>query len=514
MTDVGPGRVVRYHPSVRFLLAFLALLAIAGPAHADDVSAAGRGVVRVVTIATIDGEVVGFGHGSGFAVAPNRIVTNAHVVELAQRYPGNVLVGIVPSEGERSYQGRLVAIDQSRDLALIEITGVRLAPLALFNGPVGEGETVVALGYPGNVDLATARTAADFIAPLSPVRSQGGFSGRRALSGTQVLVHTANIARGNSGGPLLDRCGRVIGVNSALARADDGDASFAFAVAGSELASFLREAGQPATTVGTPCTTIEAQMAADAAAEERARRAAESAAGADAARTQAEREIALAEAREANARVRENFMGAAGLLLVLGAMAVGGGALLATQGRKRAAMWTTGAGGVVMLTAIGVFVARPEFDPDALAVVAAPTRLADAGLGRMTCRLVPERSRVTVSDTKDVMLDYRGDGCINGRTQYAEDGAGGWQRVLVPAEDATVSILSYQPASRTYATTRYLLSEAAMAEARRLRSSVTIKACTGEGAARANLAGQQAAIRAALPALPNEKLVYSCRRTG
>ncbi|MCH3002760.1 hypothetical protein K3W91_14770, partial [Listeria monocytogenes] len=82
------------------------LFSLVGPARADDISATGRGVVRVVTIAIVEDEVVGFGHGSGFAVAPNRIVTNAHVVELLTRYPGNVVIGIVPSEGSKSYQGK------------------------------------------------------------------------------------------------------------------------------------------------------------------------------------------------------------------------------------------------------------------------------------------------------------------------------------------------------------------------------------------------------------------------
>ncbi|PKP93258.1 MAG: serine protease, partial [Alphaproteobacteria bacterium HGW-Alphaproteobacteria-16] len=219
----------------RLLLALLMLVGLAVPAAADDISAAGRGVVRVVTIAVIEGEVVGFGHGSGFAVAPNRVLTNAHVVEAAERYPGNVMIGIVPSEGARSFQGRLIAIDVDRDLALIEFSGIRLPPLTFYNGPVNEGDSMVALGYPGNVDLATARSANDFITPLTPVRSQGVFSGRRDLQGVAVLLHTAGIARGNSGGPLLDPCGRVLGVNAALTRADDGDASFGFAISNDEV---------------------------------------------------------------------------------------------------------------------------------------------------------------------------------------------------------------------------------------------------------------------------------------
>ena len=95
---------------------------------------------------------------------------------------------------------------------------------------------------------------------------------------------------------------------------------------------------------------------------------------------------------------------------------------------------------------------------------------------------MPDRSRVTVSQPAETKLAWGGDGCMNGRTQYAEDGRGGWQRVLVPDEEATVSILAYQPATRTYTNTRYFLDEARMAEARRLREGVSIKACSTDGA--------------------------------
>ena len=84
----------------------------------------------------------------------------------------------------------------------------------------------------------------------------------------------------------------------------------------------------------------------------------------------------------------------------------------------------------------------------------------------------------------------------------------------MPDEEATVSILAYRPATRIYTNTRYFLDDARMAEARRLRQGVTIKACSVDDAARANLAGQQAAIRAALPPVPNEQLVYTCKPAG
>lgn len=498
---------------MRYLLLLVAALFAAAPAHADDITAAGRGVVRVVTIAVAEDEVVGFGHGSGFAISPTRIVTNAHVVELAARYPGNVVVSVVPSEGDKSFQGKLVAVDPDRDLALIEVTGVRLAPLALYGGPANEGEALVALGYPGNVDLATARSSADFITPQSPVRSQGVFSGRRDLAGTNVLLHTANIARGNSGGPLLDRCGRVIGVNSALTRGEEGDASFGFAVAESELAAFLRDAKQPAQIVGTPCITMEERLAADRAADDDARYATDAEARAATDRARAEREAALIEARTAAQVTRENFMAGAALLLVLGALALGGGGLLASRGDRR---WVYAAGGGVLLMAGGVvlFLLRPGFDPASVRSAGSAAARTTASTGALVCSFQPERSRVTVSSPGETRLSWNGDGCMNGRTQYAEDGRGGWQRVLVPDSEATVSILAYQPASGTYTDTRYFLSDAAMTEARRLRKGVAVKACSTDAAARANLASQQAAVRAVLPAVPNEKLVYSCKRGG
>ena len=143
---IGIASIVKH---ARGLMIALVLALVAGAlvapraAKADDVGATSRSVVRVVTIAIVDQEVVGFGHGSGFAVGPNRIVTNAHVVELAQKYPDNVVIGVVPSEGSKSYQGRVVAIDTKRDLALIEFTGGSLPVATLFTGAVDDSMGLV-----------------------------------------------------------------------------------------------------------------------------------------------------------------------------------------------------------------------------------------------------------------------------------------------------------------------------------------------------------------------------------
>ena len=496
---------------LRFLLPLLFLLAIASPARADDISVAGRSVVRVVTIAFEDGEVVDFGHGSGFAVAPNRIVTNAHVVQVAADMPKDtVTIGVVPSEGNQAYRARVVTVDPARDLALLELEEGSLPPIALFTGPVEDGSPVTALGYPGNVDLATARSADDYITPLPATRSVGIFSNVRPINGITTLLHTANIARGHSGGPLLDQCGRVLGVNTLITRNQEGDAPFAFAVANRELTTFLREARQPFQAVATECVSMTDRLREDqnrTAAEQRQR---EAEAAARAAQT---RERALARIEES----RENRIGIAVLLLVLSLLAFGGGGIMLIKNRERPAIILGGSGAVLLLAAVIVFFTRPS-----LADAEAPTNSAEATgnqaaaasfAGRNVCRLVGERSRVTVSSTGDVPLEWTDSGCVNQRTQYARNGDT-WTRVLVPGSEQAVSVLQFKPASGEYVVTRYLLGAQAMERVRALRRNVDIKACTADPEARTVLADQLRDINALLPRLPDERLVYRCRHDG
>jgi hypothetical protein len=426
------------------------------------------------------------------------------------------VIGIVPSEGSKSYQGKVIALDAVHDLALIEFTGKPIPTVALYTGPVSEGGLVTALGYPGNVDLATAKSAADYIHPLSPIRSEGVFSGRRQMSGTDVMLHTAQIARGNSGGPLLDSCGRVIGVNSAITRGEDGDSTFGFAIADSELTAFLIKAKQTYAAVGTPCTSIADIDKLDAQADAKASALADGIKREAASKAVLAREAVLTAARDAAERHRENVMGLAGLLLVFGAMAVGAGGVLDVQALRREAIWAWAIGGVVMAGAIVLFVLRPAGVPVLATTAAISVDLpaaamsSTAPLGKMVCSFVPERSRVVSSPTSDLTIDWGAAGCMNARTQYAENGSK-WDRILVPSEEQTVSVLQFDPAARSYVTTRYFLSADQMDGLRKIRAQVTLKACSPDEAGRITLASQQASIRAALPAQPNEKIVYSCK---
>lgn len=165
------------------LAVFLAFLSALKPAFADsgDVDAAARGVVRVVLVGQEGGQLVPITHGTGFAVTPTQIVTNAHVLREAMQ-DDTLRIGIVPSEGESSAYARINAISPRNDLALIEIVGsaLRLPPLALAGGqePGTLGE-VVAVGYPMNVDLAQGLSLDDIFRAQPPVKSRGFQSGER-----------------------------------------------------------------------------------------------------------------------------------------------------------------------------------------------------------------------------------------------------------------------------------------------------------------------------------------------
>ncbi|QIQ85618.1 trypsin-like peptidase domain-containing protein [Erythrobacter sp.] len=512
------------------LLALLCLLVAPRPAAADpgDIDAAARGVVRVVLIARDGEELVPVTHGSGFAVTPSMIVTNAHVIREALQDDG-LRIGIVPSEGDDGAYARPVAVSPRNDLALVEIVdgSLRLPPLT-FSGevPRGMGE-VSAVGYPMNVDLAQGLDLGDIFRAQPPVKSRGFLSGERPSRQFDTILHTAPIARGNSGGPLLDGCGRVLGVNSFGADSDGSDAEFYFAVSLRELLPFLRANEIDPRINALPCRSIDELNAAERARFEAQRAEAR-------AKLQA-REQQLREARE-KARIaallavseeRENAMAIAALLLLLG----GGAGFMAAQLRRRAlvgetsqtpALAAAGIAGAALIGAVLVWITRPGFaeveDRAAAAMEEAPggqepgsgdgPPASLARDGTLICSLVPDRSRVVTARTDDVQFDWVGDGCVNSRTQYGMmDGE--WTRVFVPDDEEAVSVNIYDPDTRTFRTDRYLLGREAMEEARRVRDAYDPPACGLTDAARI-VAEQQSAVMALLPERPNERLVYSC----
>lgn len=148
----------------------------------------------------------GWGVGSGVVVAPGRVLTNAHNLRQDE-------VTVTFGDG-RSEKGRVAGSDPDLDVAVIEVDTGELEPI---NWPEEQrspelGQAVIALGNPGGRGL---RVTPGFVS--SAQRSFRGPRGRRIAG---AVEHTAPLPRGSSGGPLVDRDGALLAINTV--RVDGG----------------------------------------------------------------------------------------------------------------------------------------------------------------------------------------------------------------------------------------------------------------------------------------------------
>ncbi len=161
--------------------------------------------------------------GSGFSVAPETIVTNAHVVAGVDR------PNVHRTDGRR-LQATVVVFDPNRDLAVLRVPGLGQDPLPVGEGEVGDDGAV--FGHPGGQDELE----------ISPARIEDVINARGLdLYGSrpirrEVLVLAADLEPGDSGGAVVDTTGTVVGV--AFAIAPDQPAT-AYALSGGELQTVL-----------------------------------------------------------------------------------------------------------------------------------------------------------------------------------------------------------------------------------------------------------------------------------
>ncbi|OAN55625.1 S1C family serine protease [Sphingobium sp. TCM1] len=503
----------RFTPALGFLLALIA--PVASHAEQQDIAAAARGVARVVLVATDGTEAYFVGHGSGFAVAPDKILTNAHVVELA-REEKNLVIGVIPSEGTKTYGGRIIAYSPGNDLALIQLEEGRLPVSTFYAGAVSDGQHVTAIGYPGTVDRAQGLGLKQLVEPLATVKTSGTISSGRASQNFDTVLHTAPLAAGNSGGPLVDDCGRVIGVNSFGSVSDGNDAEFGFAVSWREVASFLRQAGISSLHTIVGCRSMAEADAADAALTQREAQASEqkNRASADA------REEALTRARDAAERdvitARENAMAGAALFLALAVLGLAAGGLFYSQGKERKATWFLASGGVLLFVALGLFFLKPSFSSiddkvKLQADIGVAANGAYAWAGDNVCKVDLDRSRLTVSQPNDIGFNWAEGGCVNGDTQYVSVGTQ-WQRPTVPDEANYVTTSQFDPATGTLRVQRWLPDLDTMGKARALLRDGPIKGCGADSGRLARIATLQSDMTALLPPQPNERIVYHCQK--
>lgn len=238
--------------------AVLIVVCVPATAHADALSDAQQGVVfvtRDVDPAEVGGAEGLWEYGSGFAVGnPDEpveyIVTNAHVItdELGNYDISQLKVWFSVMANDFMIP-EVYAIDHGRDLAVLRLPEktTKRSAISLNTDIAPNGETVYAIGFPdygNNLQDYKTMSTKDITVTKGIISKQ--FRREFNQHGYEFYQHDAALSGGNSGGPLVNSDGQVIGVNTIVtlgAYATGGNASIA-----QELASFLSNNGVPYST--------------------------------------------------------------------------------------------------------------------------------------------------------------------------------------------------------------------------------------------------------------------------
>lgn len=162
----------------------------------------------------------GDGHGSGFLMSSEgHVLTNAHVTG------GAKFVKIRWSDGVETL-GEVIRGDRGRDIAIIKTDPRNRTPLSFRTSNPSVGETVMAVGAPLDKKLQNTVT-------------QGIHSSSRVLDGYNFLQSDVSVVPGSSGGPLVDKDGRLVGITVSSLRINDAPQGVNFFIPAAEALSFL-----------------------------------------------------------------------------------------------------------------------------------------------------------------------------------------------------------------------------------------------------------------------------------
>ncbi|MFF1876676.1 MarP family serine protease [Leifsonia sp. NPDC058230] len=182
----------------------------------------------VVTVLAAKPECGVDSEGSGWVVSRGRVVTNAHVVA------GASSIVVRPSGSPTPIRATLIAFDPGRDLAVLDVTDLS-APALDIGDDLTSGEQAYAAGYPGNgpYTVSPERVRDRVIARGTDIYQSGTVD-------RDIYSLRGTVRPGNSGGPLLDTEGKVVGVVFARSTTDP-DTGYALTLA--ELRPVLNSVG-------------------------------------------------------------------------------------------------------------------------------------------------------------------------------------------------------------------------------------------------------------------------------
>jgi S1-C subfamily serine protease len=193
-------------------------------------------VVKIRGVATSCQKVL---EGTGFVIAPNRVMSNAHVVAGSDSVT-------VEAEGQ-TYDATVVAYDPDADISILDVPNLPLQPLVFADQPAKTGTDAVVLGFPGG---------GDFVANPARVREIIELSGpdiyKTKTVNREVYTIRGTVRQGNSGGPMINRSGQVIGVVFG-AGVDDNDTGFVMTT--DEVSRQLAKIGNTAKVPTGACVT-------------------------------------------------------------------------------------------------------------------------------------------------------------------------------------------------------------------------------------------------------------------